>query len=61
MAVARENAQHDILQKSYQRPDPVRGDQRRQLGLLWQKTLSLDSSVLQSNRISLLNNSSIYK
>ena len=33
MAVARENAQHDILQKSYQRPDPVRGDQRRQLGL----------------------------
>ena len=33
MAVARENAQPDILQKSYQRPDPVRGDQRRQLGL----------------------------
>ncbi len=52
MAVARENAQPDILQKSYQRPDPVRGDQRRQLGLLWQKTLSLDSSALQPNGMS---------
>ena len=33
MAVARENAQPDIPQNSSQRPDPVRGDQRRQLGL----------------------------